>query len=243
MKKVLVSALIGFNLLNASGIPVVDVVANTQIQQQNIQTIATWAKEAERWANTVEHYRSQLKAYNDQLISQTGVRDSVSFSSDINNFNSFTKTYSKDFMSLESNNSSSVINDRTTELSTKYNLYNDCLNLSGDGKNICMDRMNKRVKEIATYQAFTNNLDEIASNLGVLSQKLTTSKDIKESQDINNAIQLQVAQLQTIKSYVDLMNLQNKSKDEIDSKQQRQIIKNSMDTKETRRFNPPTFGN
>jgi type IV secretion system protein VirB5 len=242
MKKIVLSALITMSLLNASGIPVVDAVANAQAMAQNIKTVAEYAEQAKRWVDTATHYQSQLKAYNDQLISQTGIRDSVSFIQDIDDFNNFAKSYSKDFLSLENDsiNDNGIIGTRVKELGNKYNLYNECegSHLSSDEKRICENKTNRRFKEIATYQEYSNNIGGIQNNLDGLTRKLATSRDIKESQDINNAIQLQVAQLEITKSQVQLMNEQNKRMDDIDKQQREQLFRKSMKTNDTRRFTP-----
>ena len=86
MKRIILSSLLAIGSLNASGIPVVDAVANAQAMAQNVKTVAEYAEQAKRWVDTTSHYQSQLKAYNDQLVSQTGVRNSVSFIQDIKGF-------------------------------------------------------------------------------------------------------------------------------------------------------------
>lgn len=74
------------NLAFSAGIPVVDATANQQMATQNAKQIAEWAKEASRWTETVSHYQKQIQAYKDELLSKTGIRDSVSFVKDINKF-------------------------------------------------------------------------------------------------------------------------------------------------------------
>ena len=54
--------IIGSSNLLASGIPVVDAVANSQMLQQNIKQALEWVKEAQRWVDTTKHYQSQLTA-------------------------------------------------------------------------------------------------------------------------------------------------------------------------------------
>jgi type IV secretion system protein VirB5 len=246
MKKIVLSTLITMSLLNASGIPVVDAVANAQAMAQNIKTVAEYAEQAKRWVDTTTHYQSQLKAYSDQLVSQTGIRNSVSFIQDLKEFNNFSESYSKEFLSLEgAMKSNGVIGTRAKELFNKYNLYNTCEaeHLSSDEKNICENKMIRRVDEISTYERYSTNLTNVKSNLQELTTKLAASKDIKESQDINNAISLQVAQLEITKSQVQLMNEQNKRLDDIDKQQKQQLFRESMKKNDDRRVTPPDFSN
>ena len=231
MRKIVLSALITMSLLNASGIPVVDAVANAQAMAQNIKTVAEYAEQAKRWVDTANHYQSQLKAYNDQLVSQTGVRNSVSFIQDINDFNKFSKSYSKDFLSLDNSmNSNGPIGIKAKELFTKYNLYNDCEvnHLTSKEQEVCKGKMERKVRDIASYQEYSNNLEGISTNIDSLTKKLATSKDIKESQDINNAIQLQVAQLEITKTQIQLMNEQSRTLDDVEKRQKEQLLKQNQ---------------
>ena len=157
MKKIVLSAFITMSLLNASGIPVVDAVANAQAMAQNIKTVAEYAEQAKRWVDTANHYQSQLKAYNDQLVSQTGVRNSVSFIQDINDFNKFSKSYSKDFLSLDNSmNSNSPIGTKAKELFAKYNLYNDCEvnHLTTKEQEVCKGKMERKVRYCCLSRVF-----------------------------------------------------------------------------------------
>ena len=103
--------------------------------------------------------------------------------------------------------------------------------------------MKRRTREIIAYRDYSNNIDGIQDNLTLLTNKLATSKDIKESQDINNGIQLQVAQLDLVKSQVELMNEQNKRVDEIEKRQKQQLFRESMKRNDDRRVTPPNFSN
>lgn len=187
---------------------------------QTAKSVAEYAKQAERWTQEVQHYKSQLEAYKNQLLSQTGVRNSVQFAKDIESFYNFSKS-SKDFLSLNGNTSSAA-----QALYNKYNLFEDCkVNyFNSDEKRICENKIKRRVEEIAVYQEYAKTLDTVGTNIKNLSNKLINSQDIKESQDIQNAIQLQVAQLELTKTQLELMNAQGQRLDQIESKQSKQIM-------------------
>ncbi|MFY9072292.1 type IV secretion system protein, partial [Aliarcobacter butzleri] len=91
IKKTLLSITLSSTLLFSAGIPVIDAVSNAQALAQNIKTIAEWAKEAERWVDTTKHFSSQLTAYENELLSKTGIRDSVSFVKDLNKLQEYSK--------------------------------------------------------------------------------------------------------------------------------------------------------
>ena len=81
------------NLSFSAGIPVVDATANQQMATQNAKQIAEWTKEASRWTETISHYQKQIQAYKDELLSKTGVRDSVSFIKDIKQIDDYDDYY------------------------------------------------------------------------------------------------------------------------------------------------------
>jgi len=240
MKKMLVSVALSSSLLFGGGIPVIDAVANAQAMAQNVKTIAEWAKEAERWVNTVNHYQSQLDAYKNQLLSATEIRNSVQFIKDLESFHNFAKNYKDDYLSLTNDilNSNSPIGIKAKELFNRYNIYDDCENtyFSSQEKNICKNKMTRRVQEVATYQQYSSTLSDLGNDLSDLSYKLANSTDIKESQDINNAIQLKVAQLELTKTQVQLMQEQNKGLDLIEEKQKAQLVKQRLNNEDTRDY-------
>lgn len=224
MKKILLSTIVASSLMFGSGIPVVDIAGNMQSMIQNVKEIATWAEEASRWEREVEHYKNQIQAYADQLASQTELRDSVQFAKDIDDFYNFSNS-SEDFLSLDGGWSSGE-----KELYEKYNLFDDCEvdYYDDDEKRICENKVKRRVQEIAVYQDYTKTLDTISDNIVELAKKLTNSQDVKESADIQNAISIQLAQLDLTKTKVEVMNAQNERLDQIEQKQSKQIISASM---------------
>lgn len=246
MKKALLSILIASKLVLGGGIPVVDVTANSQMATQNAKEIAEWVEQASRWAEEITHYQSQLDAYNTELLSKTGIRDTVQFMKDVESFYDFAKNYKDDYLSLGTDilNSNTIIGNRAQALYDNYNLFDDCDidYLTDDEKRICKNKMVRRVHEVAVYQEYSNNLGEISDNLSDLSNKLANSQDIKESQDIANAINMEVAKLELTKSQVELMNAQNARLDKIEEKQEEQLLKQSLRKVDDRDYSS-AFGN
>lgn len=228
MKKIVLSVALYVTLATASGIPVVDAAANAQALQHNIQTVAEWAKEAQRWSDTVSHYREQIDAYQQQIMAATQIRDSVQFVQDIQEFQRFANYYKEDLLTLDPQsilNASGAIGGRAKALFDKYNLFDDCnVNYFVEAeKNICQNKMMHRVKELVAYEQYNNTLEHIGANLNTLASKLVASQDIKESADINNAIQLQIAQLELAKRRAELISAQTITLEGIEQKQNEQL--------------------
>src|SRR5574344_179523 len=211
MKKYILSILITINLLNASGIPVVDGVANAQSMAQNIKTIEEWAREAERWADTASHYKNQLQAYENELLSKTGVRDSVNFLKDLNKLSDYSKMYGEDFLNITGTNSS-YLGKMSEQLFDKYNIYDRCKNLKREWEiTNCKNVLKREVNNIATVQATNNMINKSSQNLESLGKNVSASKDIKESQDLANAINIEIGNIQVAQMKLDMMYKQNEA--------------------------------
>lgn len=232
MKKLVFVTVLTINLLFSSGIPVVDVVSNTQALQQNLKTLAEYAEQARRWEQEILHYQNQINAYQNQLLSQTAIRDSVAFTKDVQSFYNFSSQYGHDFLSLESDisNPTSQLGQKAKELFDKHQVFDSCENsyYSQTEKDICKNKMVRRVQEVAVYQEYSTNLLEMSTTLSNLGQKVANAQDIKESQDLSNAIQLQLAQIDLTKTQVELMNAQNIRLDMIEKQKKEQLFKQSL---------------
>jgi len=230
MKKSFLVVCLSTQFVFATGIPVVDVLANSQSMAQNIKEIAEWAEQAERWAKTATHYQSQLDAYAAQLASQTGVRNSVSFSKEAKDFYSESKTNDSNFIGLYDALSSpnSYTSSRAQALTSKYTLFDRCEQnslLSTQEKNLCKSKMASQVDDVVKYEEFAENMNVTSSNIKNLSDKLKNSKDIKESQDINNAIQIEISNLKMQQMQIDLYNKSRERNAQIQEEQKQQLYK------------------
>ncbi len=215
MKKYLISAVLSTQLLFSSGIPTVDVLAIGQSLGQNIKEIAEWAEYAERWSETASHYSNQLTAYENELLSKTGIRDSVGFVKDLNRLQQHAKTYGDDYLDLTKamTNPSSNIGNLARSLYTKYNIFNECENqiYKDWEKEACKNKLQREVQQIATVQESNKLVNKTAENLEDLSKKISNTQDIKESQDIANAINMELANLQVVSMRMDMLSKQEKA--------------------------------
>ncbi|ALW49327.1 type IV secretion system protein [Campylobacter jejuni] len=208
---IFVSLLILPNLAFSAGIPVVDVTANQQMSVQNAKEIAEWAKQASRWTETVSHYQKQIQAYKDELLSKTGVRDSVSFLRDIKQIYSDFAEAGENIQSFYNNvlrDPQDFLSDKGNEIFGKYTSFDRCNYnfMSQNEKNICKINLITYAAQVETYNQASKQMDTISETLKKLQDKLVNSKDIKESTDVGNAIQLEVAKIQMVKNQIDLAN-------------------------------------
>lgn len=197
---------INASCLFASGIPVVDGAQINQNQinhiQDTIQQAKAWVEEANRWVNTTVHYKAQLDAYAHQLASQTGIRDVASFLKDVKElYGSVNKlgVTITDAIDMTKNikgfNKAEFINKFMNLIDTHYE-YNPCKDIAENEKtkrNSCMITYAEPIQDMQVYQEASKNMDKNIKNLNRLSKKLENTRDIKESMDIGNQIQAQIA--------------------------------------------------
>lgn len=230
MKKSIITASLvlftSFSNLNGAGIPVIDAASIAQDLTQNIKELGEWAEQAQRWGETASHYSNQLTAYETELLSKTGIRDSVQFMKDLNRLHNYAKSYGDDYLDLAKAfaNPSTVIGNYSKQLFEKYSVFDRCENeyYKGWEKEACENKLKRDVTEIATIQESKNKTDEIFKNLDDLSKKLSNTKDIKDSQDVQNAINVELAQLQIINMRLDMLNKQNQARARIEEEQKLQ---------------------
>ena len=235
--KVVLSAALIANTVFASGIPVVDGALNGQTTQQNIKQAAEWLKEAKRWVDTTKHYSSQLNAYAEQIAAQTGVRDVTSFLKDVKSVYDEAESLGENLYELKdfTKDVKGSLSSRVKSLMDKYYDYDYCANMSGEGedadksKNACYQNRALPIEEVAIYEKAGKNMQTRANNISKLKNKLAKSKDAKESADINNAIQAEVALMQADKIQIDLSLDAIKTKKEIlrEIKMGREIKRNN----------------
>lgn len=197
---------LSISTLSASGIPVVDGAQISQSQINHIEDVLkqakTWAEEAKRWADTAAHYKEQLNAYARQLASQTGIRDVSSYLEDVKElYGSVNKLgmsitdaieMTKDIKGFSK---ADFIRNFMDIIDNHYE-YNPCKAIAETEKakrNACMITYAEPMQDMEVYSEMSENMDKHLKNLNKLSKKLEKSKDIKESSDLNNQIQSQVA--------------------------------------------------
>ncbi len=179
------------------------------------ETAAGWVAEAKRWET--------------DIINTTGIRDVVQFTKDIQQLQQVMDEWKIDLMDLNIDNPQSQIGVMAKQLFDKYTLFDDCTPTyyNEDQRRICKNTMVRSVQEIATYQNYSTQLQTFSNKLKDLSTKLANSKDPKESQDISNAISMQLAQIQVSKTQIMLMQAKNRSVERAEKRQKEQLEKKS----------------
>lgn len=211
MKKILILIALYSSSVLAGGIPTIDVASIAQLQLEA-------AEQAKRWTETVKQYKDQLKTQRDTLAAQTGIRD-------IANLVKESSSYFNDAKELQAwiNNPKRILdqgfdslNGDLKKIYQSYGLDNLCPSKQNSATNSFVDKERKNcegqiVLMTLRQQQADNNLkaiDERVKTINQIAKKMAQSKDQKESLDLNNAMNTQLALLQADKLKMDIQTQQ-----------------------------------
>lgn len=212
-------------LVQASGIPVVDGAAASQRQISMLQTVQQWAKEAKQWTETVSHYKNELKAYADQLASQTGIRDVQAFIGEAHSLYGEINGLKSEFTPVINlvSGGKDALSANAKNLFEKYNLFDRCKSLRQGEITSCEANIVSTVESMSFLDSFESNVNSKLKTIDKLAKRMTKSQDVKESQDLKNAMDVQLAALQSQKVQLDLFNARQTEYRRLMNEQQKQL--------------------
>lgn len=224
-KKLTLVAVLSMPVLVQAGIPVVDGAAAGQRQISMLQTVQQWAKEAKQWTETVSHYKNELKAYADQLASQTGIRDVQAFIGEAHSLYGEINGLKSEFTPVIDlvSGGKNALSANTKSLFEKYNLFDRCKNLRQGEITSCEANIVSTVESMSFLDSFESNVNSKLKTIDKLAKRMVKSQDVKESQDLKNAMDVQLAALQSQKVQLDLFNARQTEYRRLMNEQQKQL--------------------
>ena len=224
-KKLSLVAVLSMPVLVQAGIPVVDPAAAGQRQMSMLQTVQQWAKEAKQWTDTVSHYKNELKAYADQLASQTGIRDVQAFIGEAHSLYGEINGLKSEFTPVIDlvSGGKNALSANAKSLFEKYNLFDRCKNLRQGEITSCEANIVSTVESMSFLDSFESNVNSKLKTIDKLAKRMTKSEDVKESQDLKNAMDVQLAALQSQKVHWDLFNARQAEYRRLMNEQQKQL--------------------
>lgn len=227
-KKLIVIAVFLPNLAMSSGIPTVDIAAIAQSILSYTSQLSEFAEQATRWRDTVAHYKSQLQSYADQLNATSGIKSSIVALKDLKHiYSNLGRAYSnmQDFKNSVLSDPMSFVKGELKETYAKYTIYDRCDNIEdADEKAMCLVDFTITAFESKSLDDTIGDLEEVNKAIADLDQKLRNSKDIKESQDIHNAISSEALKLQMIQTKIDIENKQYEKQKAINEERKKQLV-------------------
>jgi len=166
----------------------------------------------------IEIMRKQLEQAKESAVAACGVRDTVKMYNDIEALTETMEKYKITLDDLDIDNPKSQIGQMAQKIFEENQIFDNCNSTcNSDLQNeVCKNEQIRNVNEIATAITYSEDLEETSERLQELSKKLANSKDLKESQDIGNAISLELAQLELSAKRVDMMAKANAGKSKAD---------------------------
>lgn len=212
MKRIIKTTALAFALslgsitAHAGGIPVID---GAQIGNQ----IQTWAIEGQRWLKQVQQYKQDFENQQNQLMQQsgilqgmTGVRDMAGFMNEVNSTLKDIKDLDKWLGDTDSilKHGKDILSDKLKKAFDEYGATNLCKNANLTIQKKCEGEIIVEVLKKEKIDKNARKLEKRISTIENIAKKMKTAKDSKEAQDLGNAMQTQIALLQTDKIAMDL---------------------------------------
>ena len=163
--------------------------------------------------------KKQLEQAKKTCVAACGVKDAVKMYNDVKALTGAMKKFKVSIDDLDIDNPKSKIGQMAQKIFEENKIFDIC-GVEGNSelkKQVCKNKQTRNVSEIATAIMYSDDLEETGKRLKDLSKKLANSKDSKTSQDIGNALQLELAQLELSRSRVDMMTKANAAKSKTDA--------------------------
>ena len=180
-----------------AGIPVID---GAQIGNQ----IQTWVIEEQRWLKQVQQYKQDFKNQQNQLMQQSGILQGMTGVRDMAGFMNDVKSTLKDIKDLDKwlgntdsilKHGKDILSDKLKKAFDEYGATNMCENGSVALKKKCEGEI---IVEILKKEKIDQNSEKLKKRLATIesiANKMKNAKDLKEAQDLSNAMQTQTALL------------------------------------------------
>ena len=231
-KYLLVIAIAYSSSVFSAGIPVVDTVGNAQ-------ELAHWTEKLKQWTETVQHYKSQLQAYKDQLATSTGLRDIQGLVSQGKSLKNDIISLQKQGISLDSLLTSS--NAPSGTLDTLYKKFKDfdiCDEKQAESYiNICKQETVNKAWAIEQTADVQEKISDALNDISDLTDRMANAKDIKESQDLANAIQAISIQLTILSQQWEINMKSSEQRDKLLAEKRRKAFRESQITAPVPQFN------
>ena len=224
-----VALALGSITAHAGGIPVID---GAQIGNQ----IKTWGIEAQRWTKQLNQYKQDFENQKNQLLQQTGILQGMTGVRDMAGFMNEVKSTLKDVKDLDKwlGNTDSILKHGKDILSNnlrkafdEYGATNLCKNANLTIQKKCEGEIIVEVLKKEKIDQNAKKLEKRISTIDGIAKKMKSAKDMKEAQDLGNAMQTQMALLQSDKIAMDLAlstEQYNRTQAENQQKEERRII-------------------
>ena len=172
----------------------------------------------------VAQLKKQVELMKKTATASCGVKDAVKMYNDMKKLTSVMKEFKVEMSDLNIDNPKSKIGAMAKKIFEENQIFDNC-NIASNSKlqaKVCKNAQIRNITEISTAMVYGDELGKVSQRLQTLSKKLASSKDIKTSQDIGNAISPELAQLEISRSRIDMMKKASDAKCKADQEKLKQ---------------------
>lgn len=207
----------------SAGIPVVDAIGNAQ-------ELAHWTEKVKQWTETVQHYKSQLQAYKDQLATATGLRDIQGLVAQGKSLKNDITNLQKQGISLDDLLTSG--NAPTGALDSLYNRFKDfdvCdARQAASYINLCKQETVNKAWALEQTTEVQEKISDALNDISNLTDRMANAQDIKESQDLANAVQAKSIQLNVLSQQWEMNMRASEQRDKLLKEKRKQAKQQSQ---------------
>lgn len=162
--------------------------------------------------------KDQLEKAKKTAMAMNGIKDAVKMYNDVKELTRVMNEYKVTLDDLDIDHPKSKIGLMAKRIFEENQVFDNCNveYLSKLQQEVCKNNQIRNVNDIAASVVYSDELEKVQKRLQDLSKKLANSKDIKTSQDIGNAINLELAQLEMTKSRIEMMKAANEARRKAD---------------------------
>lgn len=185
--------------------------------KRHTEQVRQWKDQAMQWKHTLDHYTNQQATMKEQLASLTNIRDIGDLEGQIDSL-----IYEMDGIERHRSMFTEMLSSSEPEISSeandilnKYQMFDMCQQKGSTRlDNICKEEILNKAGTIETGEKIKKKMKRKMREVQTLSRKASMTKDLKESQDIANAISLKQSEINQLEHQwqlsVDEANLREK---------------------------------
>ncbi len=185
--------------------------------KRHAEQVRQWKDQAMHWKQTLEHYTAQQNTLKSQLASMTDIRDIGDLEGQIDSL-----IYEMDGIQRHRSMFTEMLSSSEPEISgeandilNKYQMFDMCQKKGSTRlDNICKEEILNKAGTIETGEKIKKKMKRKMREVQTLSQRAAKASDLKESQDIANAISLKQSEINQLQHQwqlsIDEANLREK---------------------------------
>ncbi|MGI4852363.1 MAG: type IV secretion system protein [Janthinobacterium lividum] len=227
MKIILSVSLLCFISVQALAMTVHDPRSCAQAIKQLHQTASHYSKEINHWQNQINHLKEQSGLLKDQLASLTGLRELGNLEGELLSLMKELKSTGKHREALNAflRSPDGEDHEYANEILRKYQMFDVCKE-KGNSKldHVCKAQILNKAGTIEAGEEIRGQTERKIIETSKIARKVKNTKDLKESQDLANAIALKNIEITQLKNQWDCFVDESKLREQLIEEKRREAF-------------------